>query len=194
MPWMKMGVPVLNKQDMYDRIITGEFGNTLPRWFDWEQWRFAPGGYASKPLWGIQSTTKAGDPRARLNYPRDQVFDYLVQSGLLRDGYCISPMVTQYGKTRWEGDVYDSDDEGLVCCGNVSPEPGTWRKHMQQPKMWKRSAALVLLRTVLTEYSFADLMSLRDRFPGHVYEFTALDCDYGTLPGRNAVIWEVRNY
>lgn len=193
---MTLPPPVLSKTDMYSRIVSGEFGNTLPRWFDWRAWVADPRGWldTAHPLWGVQSTRFAADPRARLNVPRSEVYDYLASSGLLCDGYCISPMVTQYGRARWEGDVYDHPTEGLICSGNAAPEPGSWRTHMKSPRLWQRSAAYALLREVLTPSSFDDLMILRDLYPEHVYEFTALDVQFGTVPGRNAVVWEVRRY
>ncbi len=30
--------PVTNKADCYRRMVAGEFGNTLPRWFDYDKW------------------------------------------------------------------------------------------------------------------------------------------------------------
>jgi len=188
--------PVLNKRDMYRRIEAGEFGNTLPRWYTLHDWYNDPKGYEDwqHPQWGIQSTSLAGDPRARLNYPRDDVYRYVVESGLDRDGVCISPMVTQYGRALWEGDVYDHPERGLICSGNLGPQPGTWRTHMKSPQLWEFTRARLLLRSVLNENSYDDLMELVARYPNHVYEFTALDVQFGTRPGRNAVMWEVRRY
>lgn len=188
--------PVLTKTDMYRRIEAGEFGNTLPRWYDVNAWLRDPKGYldAKHPLWGVQSTSKAGDPRARLNHPREGVAGYAASSGLERDGVCISPMVTQYGRALWEGDVYDHPERGLVCSGNLNPTPGSWRTHMKSPRLWEFTAARMLLRQVMNENSYDDLMELVARYPNHAYEFTALDVHFGTRAGRNCVMWEVRRY
>lgn len=187
--------PVLTKAEMYPRLYAGEFGNTLPRWFDFAKWRADPNGYPTMPLWGIQSATKAGDPRARLNTPRDEVMDYLMHTGLWQDGYCISPMIHQFATPMFEGDVYDHPELGLLVSGNVAPiVPGSWRTHMKHPRLWKHAAALAMLRQVMNPNSFDDLMELRDSYPNHVYEFTALDRCYGTCPHRNCVFWEVRRY
>lgn len=186
--------PVTTKADMYRRIVAGEFGNTLPRFFDVGAWHDDPvSGYASCPLWGVQHTTIPGFPGTRLNVPRDDV-GRLVEDTFGCKDYCISPTVHQFGKPRFEGDVTRLLGTGLVVCGNVDPAPGTWRKHMLRPREWRGSAARVLLDHLLNANSRDDLEVLLDEFPDHVVELTALSCEFGTCPGRNAVVWEVRRY
>lgn len=59
---------------------------------------------------------------------------------------------------------------------------------------WFGSAARVLLTKHLNPNSYDDMSVLCDRLPGHVVELSALDRFYGTVPHRNAIVWEVRNY
>jgi hypothetical protein len=107
--------------------------------------------------------------------------------------YNISPMMAQEGRqVLWEGDVCLGP--GLLCSGHANPAPGSWRTHMKNPRLWEGSAASVLLRSVLNENSHDDLMTLVDLYPDHVVELSALNVCFGTVPGRNAVIWEVRKY
>ena len=54
--------------------------------------------------------------------------------------------------------------------------------------------ALHLLRGHLSSGSFADLMELHDRFPDSVIEISAYSRSVGSIPQRNAVVWEVRNF
>ncbi len=54
--------------------------------------------------------------------------------------------------------------------------------------------AKLLLETHLNPSSLADLEVLLDRFPDHVVEFSTYRFCLGDIPGRNTVIWEVRNY
>lgn len=54
--------------------------------------------------------------------------------------------------------------------------------------------ARVLLRSYLTEASYSDLEALFELYPDHVIELSAFSCFLGDLPGRNAVVWEVRKY
>jgi hypothetical protein len=184
---------------MYARIVAGEFGNTLPRWIGPDQFR--PWVDAARPanapvLWGVQHTTIAGFPGTKLNVPTAQVLDTITHGGF-GDDFCISPMITSLPglATRWEGDVTRHHETGAIyCSGNTRPAPGSWRTHMKAPRLWEGSAALLLLRTVLNENSFDDLMTLLDDYPGHVVELSATDKCYGTHPGRSAIIWEVRAY
>lgn len=185
---------VTTKVGMYRRIVAGEFGNTLPRFFrygDWTENRAT--GYASAELWGVQHTTIPGFQGTRLDVHRDDV-GRLVENVFHCKNYCISPMIHQFGKPRFEGDVTRLLGTGLVVCGNIDPAPGTWRKHMLKPREWRGSAARVLLDHLLNANSRDDLEVLLDEFPDHVVELTALSCEFGTCPGRNAVVWEVRRY
>jgi len=188
-----MQPPVLTKSDMYRRIVRGDFGNTLPRFFTIRDWLSSP-EYKRGDLWGVQHTSIPGFPGTRLNVPKKEVA-HVIETGRFGRDFCISPMVTQFGATRWEGDVCRRwDGPGLLCSGNARPAPGSWRTHMRSPKLWQGSAAETLLRTVLNENSYDDLMILLQEYPGHVIELSALDVCFGTVPGRNAVVWEVRRY
>lgn len=55
-------------------------------------------------------------------------------------------------------------------------------------------AALTIVRQALTPSSFEDLMACFDRWPDRVLEFSAYRCTLGDLPGRNAIVWEHRDY
>jgi hypothetical protein len=184
--------PVLTKREMYRRLVAGEFGNTLPRYFSLGEWHDSA-DYARYVLWGVQHASISAFPGTRLDVPRQDVA-VVAHNGAFGMDYVISPMVHQVGRVQWEGDVYDHPERGLICSGNLDPAPGSWRKHMLAPRLWEGTAARVLLRQVLNANSYDDLESLVARFPGHVVEFSALDCCFGTHPGRNAVIWEVRRY
>lgn len=190
--------PVLTKADCYSRIVTGEFGNTLPRWIgdrDRHEWCYDASVPGAPALWGVQHTTLPGFPGTKLNVPTARVLDTILDGGF-GDDYCISPMITSLPGlgARWEGDVSRDEVGRVYCSGSSNPAPGSWRTHMKSPKLWTGASALALLRTVLNENSFDDLMLLLDAYPGHVVELSATDKCYGTVPGRNAVIWEVRKY
>jgi hypothetical protein len=182
--------PVLDKKSMYRRMVAGEFGNTLPRFFTVRDWLESGVQYT---LWGVQHTSIAGFPGTRLDVHYEDVED-VIRDGGFNGNYCIAPMVHQVGNVQWEGDVYDHPEHGVICSGNVSPANGSWRTHMKAPRLWEGCAATTLLRAVLNENSFDDLMELVAAFPNHVVELSALDACFGTLPNRNAVIWEVRRY
>ncbi|MFH1506144.1 MAG: hypothetical protein ABIE94_04130 [archaeon] len=52
----------------------------------------------------------------------------------------------------------------------------------------------MLLQKHLTPSSYEDIQALLEMFPEHVVEFSAYNHCLGDIPGRNAVIWEVRLY
>lgn len=184
-----MRPPVTNKRDMYARAARGEFGNVIPRWDDFRQWSNDPlGRWSSLWLWGVQSKV-ANDPRCRLNCPKDEIGYHLRTTGLMSDGYIISPMIHQIGRVLWEGDVTT-----FYACGNLNPEPGNWRRHMQKPVQWRCTQYRTFFRQFMTPDSYDDLTILLEEYPGHVIELSILDTCYGTVLGRNAVCWEVRRY
>ncbi len=54
--------------------------------------------------------------------------------------------------------------------------------------------ALLILETYLYPQSYSDIMNLFEMFPESVIEFGTYSVYVGDLPGRNTIIWEVRNY
>ena len=52
----------------------------------------------------------------------------------------------------------------------------------------------LLLSSVMTPSSLDDWEMLTSRFPGHVLEVSVYDRCLGDVPGRNALVWEVRRY
>lgn len=180
---------------MYRRLRAGEFGNTNASWTEYTTWWLAAVNHpvwSKQKLWGVRHTKVANWPGTRLNVPTEQVRD-TIWAGKFGNDFNVSPMVP--GGIRWEGDVSRRHDgPGLLCSGNARPVSGSWRTHMQRPRLWEGSAADVLLKWILNENSYDDLMAVLDAFPDHVVELTALDNCFGTVPGRNAVVWEVRKY
>ncbi len=183
-----MSEPVLNKADMYRRIATGEFGNVLPKWYDFDAWCVEANPRAGQ-LWGVQHTKIAGFPGTRLNVDSMNVLAVVDGGDFRGENYCISTMIHQHGNVLWEGDVTRE-----YISGNFAPAGGSWRRHMLKPRLISGSAARLVLRSLLNENSFDDLETLLDNYPDHVVELTALDCCYGTVPHRNGIVWEVRRY
>jgi len=187
--------PVLTKADMYARLSRGDFGNTNAQWTGnyamWMMERASP-QWAHQKLWGVRHTRVSGFPGTQLNVPSDQV-QHVIREGGFGPDYNISPMVPT--GIRWEGDICRSHDgPGLVMSGNFRPANGSWRTHMKTPRLIQGTAAYWALKAVLNENSYDDLMILLDEYPDHVVELSALDVCFGTVPGRNAVVWECRFY
>lgn len=54
--------------------------------------------------------------------------------------------------------------------------------------------SISLLKHYLTSSSYTDLMELIELYPDHVFELSVWSYDIGDIPGRNAIVWEVRKY
>jgi hypothetical protein len=52
----------------------------------------------------------------------------------------------------------------------------------------------LLLRMAMTPSSYDDWLLLIERYPGHAIEVSVYDRCVGDIPGRNALVWEVRRY
>ncbi len=84
---------------------------------------------------------------------------------------------------------------GLTLWGVIGRKEVPWREAFQSlSSHWYGVAAREILKTYLNENSMDDLDIVLEQYPDHVVELTALDRCFGTVPHRNAVVWEVRSY
>lgn len=51
-----------------------------------------------------------------------------------------------------------------------------------------------LIKKTFCQSSYDDLQELLEVFPRSIVEFSVYDIEVGNMPGRNVIIWEVRNY
>lgn len=51
-----------------------------------------------------------------------------------------------------------------------------------------------LLKHYMTPSSYDDLMEVISKYPNHVIEFSTWSYNFGSIPGRNTIVWEVRKY
>lgn len=186
--------PITDKREMYRQLAAGTLGNTIPQFFSVADWQ-ASREYHRFDLWGVRSSRHAAHPMTRMYVPRVEVEAYAATH--FADGVNISNMVDTFlTVTAWL-EVYESD-AGLVVQGIEYPDRGlSWRHGMRDParlRTWERTAARMVLRKHLNADSLADLESLLSLYPGHVVELSACEQRFGTVPGRNAIVWEVRNY
>ena len=183
--------PILTKAQMYAALVAGDFGNTVPQWFTIREWQDRA-ILRNQRLWGVRHATLGGFLGTRLNVETNDV-PKVIEEGRFGKDYQISPMISEWGKVVWEGNI-ERQTDGLFAEGHLYPEPGSWRRHMLHPQQWHGVSALALLNLVLNENSMDDLRILLDEYPDHVIELSAMEGCWGTVPGRNAIIWEVRLY
>lgn len=183
---------VADKASMFRLLQEGAFGNTTPQWFSVEAWQSDRLGARTGGLWGIRSAaTSGGDKRTKLNVPVEEV-PGLVQQWFPGGGGQISPMVDHSATLRAH---VHRDHQGTQLWYVEGLRQVSWREAFAiHSRRCERTAAELILRRHLNENSFDDLHALLDRFDGHIVELTAMDRCYGTVPHRNTVIWEVRDY
>jgi hypothetical protein len=181
---------ITSKEQMYQLLQGGAFGNTTRQYLSLDEW-FQRSKDLDVAFWGVRTMTPGGP--CRLYCPDSEVAstarDYLAQGHRINISMMVDAVCTV---TLW-ADVYDSET-GLTVYGVEYPGKGaSWRKDMSsRGRQYSLLESRMLLQRHLNPSSLADLEELRELWPGHVYELSACNRCLGTIPGRNAVIWEVR--
>ncbi len=188
---MKAGRDVIRyKDEMYKLLAAGAFGNTIPQYFSLAEW------YAANPpwdsIWGVRTLTPGGPCALQVHM--------LAVPQIVRDFAPhkpnISVMIDAIRTVTLWANVLDGD-AGIVldCIEYPDTKAGsTWRKPLEPWRHLEGVAARLMLHKHLNANSYDDLLNLMELYPRHVYELSAVEGCYGTVPGRNAVMWEVRNY
>ena len=167
----------------------GVFGNKIRTWESFEDVQAS--GYADPVT--IRYRGHGGGGFCRYDVPVDKVeeaISELVAEGADRSSLVFNEWVTE-DRITLQGELARFVD-GLYMF--YSLESVKMREAMSRGKEARNTKAKLLLETLLTGSSYADMEALLEMFPDHVIEFTAFDKCIGSIPGRNAVIWEVRNY
>lgn len=93
-------------------------------------------------------------------------------------------LITQ-GEIMRSNDVYD-----LMYC----EEKLKMRDAMRKAKRMTGILVVAYLKELMTANSWDELQELFDRYPDSIIEFGIYQNCLGCYPGRNCLIWEVRNY
>lgn len=184
--------PITRKRQMYEALGAGRFGNTTRSYRTVEEW-LCSADYQRYEWWGIRSLVPGGP--CRLNCPRSEVAATAARPEFQAAGVDISLMIDRLAVVTLSAEVYDSPTGLLVYGIEYPPRGGSWRADMpSRGREYRGLAARLLLRQHLWPSSLEDLWAVFERWPGHVYECSAFDRAVGTVPGRNAICWEVRRY
>jgi hypothetical protein len=178
--------PVLTKHDFVRRYNAGEFGNHSPTWTTLRD--FLRAGY--RGLVHVRSKV-AGAPTfydvQDCDVPRvwnNAHWDYPGQ-------WYLSAMCPTE-RTTIQGEV------SLLAAGltlRYSTVVAPMREALAKNQHHVQGIiANGLLRKYLCPTSYDWMMYLLSAYPDHVVEFTALSTNWGTVPGVNTLIWEVRAY
>jgi len=192
------GVPrVSNKNDFYMKYISGFLGNRALAWSSYDE--LLKSGYKGDVcIRGKKNMTRSDVP---YNVPFERVLDVIDK--LSKQGFSVGDLTFNQAM---------NDKQHLVLQGEVLRGAGGLHLHgtYVQEKMnlaLRESCfdvsgliALQILRQSLWESSMNDLEVLLDYYSGvdgrfsSVVEFSAYDVAVGDVPGRNMVVWEVRDY
>lgn len=184
--------PITTKRQMYPLLASGALGNTIPQFFSLEDWERDEEAQRY-PVWGVRTLIPGGP--CRLYCPREEVRETVLRPEFQAAGVNISLMVDAVADVTLYADVYDAPQGLLVYCVESPGKGASWRRLMpERGRQLEGLAARVMLRKHLNPSSLADLEAVLERWPGHVVELSAIDRCLGTVPGRNAIVWEVRRY
>jgi hypothetical protein len=181
---------VRNKRAFYGRWLAGEFGNRPRAWDD--EADLAASGYEGRC--SIRYKRPDGGRWKRFGVAAAAVpaeLDRLVAAGAERHLFTFNESMP---------------DGRLVVQGELARGP--WGLSLRYDTVPGRSmpeamaagrevtgvAAVVVLRHLLDPDDLDAVAGLADRHEGHVVEFGAYEVAVGVVPGRRAVIWELRAY
>ena len=180
--------PVTNKMDFVRRYSCGEFGNHAPTWDTLHE--FLASDY--RGLIHIRNRVAGGPTWYNLSPEKVHIqWDKILDSGVNSQTLYLSGMCPTE-KTILQGELQQSLDHiDLTYSTVVAP----MREALAaETKFAKGIAALSLVQWAMDAPSFDWMQELLDLYPNHVIEFTCLSVCWGTIPNRNTLVWEIRNY
>lgn len=188
---------ILTKHENYRRWQAGELGNKLRAWSSVEAWRES--GFGGVVVLRVLRAA-GGGPTVYNLQPEDvePAVEKWVSSGIPRDRIMVNeaaPDKSAILQGEYLNDVY-----------GISPDDSydyfrytRVAAHMRTALSAKTEVAQGLLARLLiwqavTPASYEDWQELISRYQHHVFEVSIYDRCLGDVPGRNALVWEVRRY
>lgn len=174
-----------------DGYQANRFGNRAPTWNTLHDYVYDPTQYTG--LVHIRNRV-AGGP-TWYDVPADKVIrvasDIQLQGLISYSDMYFSGMAPTE-RTTFQGEVRRSE-RGLDLTYSTVAKP------MRQSLLEGSKSACGLIAQELLRYymdpsSYDWLGDLLDLYDGSVVEFSCYSCNWGTIPNRNVVVWEVRNY
>jgi hypothetical protein len=185
--------PITNKIQNYRLWQSGAFGNKLHMWRSVEDWRRS--GFMGKVVLRI---IQGRGGVCCYNLEPDEVDKKVVE--WVSKAYPLDAiMVNEAAPDR------DVILQGEYLNGALGDRPPGYFQysllaaHMRTALYVKSYHAFglrsdMLLRGAMTPSSYADWQALLDQYPNHVLEVSIYNRCLGDIPGRNALVWEVRTY
>lgn len=187
--------PILTKNQFVDAYLRGEFGNRAPTWNTIEEYKAS--NYVG-PV-HIRNRIRGGQTWYNVNWTDvEMTYREITERGLIKPDDCYFSAMAPTEKTLIQGEVCQRATVHKEQCG-LYLLYSMIRKPMREAlAMGSNEAtsfwASYLLRHHMDPSSWEWLNTLLERYPDHVIEFSTYGINWGTIPKRNTVIWEVRKY
>lgn len=187
--------PVFTKSHNYRLWQSGALGCKLRAWRSVDEWRES--GFAGLVV--LRLVEGGGPCRYNLS-PEDvpRVVDEWLSTGItlsqimvneaapdddvILQGEYLNDVFTLKGSACWSYFHYSRARQQMRDALKEAPETAV------------NLRSDLLLRLAMTPASHEDWQGLLGRYPGHVLEVSVYDRCLGDVPGRNALVWEVRRY
>jgi hypothetical protein len=172
------------KNEMYELLAQGAFGNSLRTWSTAQA--VVESGYTGEI--GLRSRTIAGPFYHRLPL----LTALMIGENLIKTGH-----PTVYCEAAIDENIVlqgEICEVGPLLCLTYSTAKVQMRAAMQNPSYAEGLAAKTILRSYLSPSSYEDLFALLELYPGHTVEFTSFSNFVGELKGRSTCVWETRLY
>lgn len=196
---------ILSKRQNYRLWQGGAFGNKLRAWNSIEKWRAdlqGEGFHGRQGVFALRTLLPSGggpcrfglrslgvmelvNEWCRCGLPRDAIMinEQAPDESIVVQGEYLNDVCVVDGKTHW-GYFYFSRVR-------MPMRPAlTWRR----PEVAYDLQANLMIREAMTPSSYEDWQVLLEQYPGHVLEVSIYSRCLGDIPGRNALVWEVRRY
>jgi hypothetical protein len=174
-------ISVRTKMQNYRLWQDGVYGNKLRAWRSVVEW--SSSGYAG--LVGLRMLT-GWNGLCRLDLQPHQIEEAVetapAQAAVLQGEYLNDLRQMRDGSVTWGYFLHSRE-----------------RQHMREALLAHSEVTTglrsdLMLRGAMTPASHDDWLGLLEQFPGHVLEVSINDRCLGDQSGRNALVWEVRQY
>lgn len=177
-------VNISHKYQFSKLYEAGVFGNKLRSWGTIQE--LLDSGYMG--FVNIRTRGVGGGGAAAYNLRVRDVRDYL-KAHDLPESKTMANVPAPDHKLLWQGELWGT--RYLF----IDRTPGlNMRQAILRARKIEGAQAFWTLKSTLTPSSFSDLVALLEQYEPNVVELSVYSEPVGLIPGRNAIVWEVRNY
>jgi hypothetical protein len=188
--------PVLSKGLNYRLWQGGMFGNKLRAWRTVAEWEAS--GFAGEVV--LRTVAGGGGPCLYNLRPEDVSTDVKgwIACGIPLDHIMVNEAAPDEDvilQGEYLNDIFTLDGEAGWGWFHYSRAKAQMRDALvMAPERARCLRSDLLLKLAMTPASHDDWQLLLEKYPGHVLEVSVYDRCLGDVPGRNALVWEVRKY